>query len=52
MIDVERASVWDLVDDGTAIVCRDLYERSQQRHTAGARIAAADVPRYFAALEA
>jgi diguanylate cyclase (GGDEF)-like protein/PAS domain S-box-containing protein len=51
VLDVERASVWDLVEDGTAIVCRDLYERSQQRHSAGARIAAADVPRYFAALE-
>jgi len=51
VLDVERASVWDLVEDGSAIVCRDLYERSQRRHSAGTRIAAADVPRYFAALE-
>ena len=51
VLDVERASVWDLVEEGSAIVCRDLYERSQRRHSAGTRIAAADVPHYFAALQ-
>ncbi len=55
VLDVDRASVWDLVDGGGAggrsIICRDLYERSAGRHSAGVRIDAADVPRYFAALE-
>jgi hypothetical protein len=47
---VERASVWRLVDGGAAIECIDLYERSRERHSAGVRIGAADVPRYFEAL--
>ena len=34
-----------------AIECIDLYEQSQQRHSAGIRIRAADVPRYFQALQ-
>ena len=33
------------------IECIDLYEQSQQRHSAGVRISAADVPRYFEALQ-
>jgi hypothetical protein len=28
LLEVERASVWQLVDDGAAIECIDLYERS------------------------
>jgi hypothetical protein len=48
---VDRASVWRLVDDGAAIECIDLFERSGKRHSAGVRIRAADVPRYFAALQ-
>ena len=51
MLAVERASVWRLVDSGRAIECIDLYEQSQDRHSAGVRIRAADVPRYFAALQ-
>ena len=51
LLDVERASVSQLVDGGSAIECIDLYERSQARHSAGTRIRAADVPRYFAALQ-
>jgi diguanylate cyclase (GGDEF)-like protein/PAS domain S-box-containing protein len=51
VLQVERASVWRLVDAGKAIECIDLYERSQDRHTAGVRIRAADVPKYFAALQ-
>ena len=51
VLDVERASVWRLVDSGGAIECIDLYERSQGRHSAGVRIRAADVPRYFGALQ-
>jgi GAF domain-containing protein len=51
VLDVERASVWRLVDGGVAIECIDLYERSHQRHSAGVRISAAEVPRYFEALQ-
>lgn len=51
VMEVERASVWRLVEDGAAIECIDLYERSGTRHSAGVRIRAADVPRYFEALQ-
>jgi len=51
VLDVERASVWRLIDSGAGIECIDLYERSQNRHSSGVRISASDVPRYFAALQ-
>jgi diguanylate cyclase (GGDEF)-like protein/PAS domain S-box-containing protein len=51
VLDVERASVWQLCDGGTAIECTDLFERTPARHSAGIRIHAREVPRYFAALE-
>jgi diguanylate cyclase (GGDEF)-like protein/PAS domain S-box-containing protein len=51
VLDVERASVWRLVDSGEGIECIDLFERSPARHSKGLRISAADVPRYFAALQ-
>jgi diguanylate cyclase (GGDEF)-like protein/PAS domain S-box-containing protein len=51
VLEVERASVWRLIDSGGAIECIDLYEQSQQRHSTGVRIRAADVPRYFQALQ-
>jgi len=51
VLDVERASVWRLIDSGAGIECMDLYERSQNRHSSGVRILAADVPRYFEALQ-
>jgi diguanylate cyclase (GGDEF)-like protein/PAS domain S-box-containing protein len=51
VLEVDRASIWRLVDGGAAIICIDLYERSQDRHTSGTRIRAADVPRYFEALQ-
>jgi hypothetical protein len=50
VLEVERASVWRLVDSGEGIECIDLYERSKQRHSKGLRISAADAPRYFEAL--
>ena len=51
VLDVERASVWRAGRRRGAIECIDLYERSQARHSAGTRIRATDVPRYFAALQ-
>ncbi|MGB7219009.1 MAG: diguanylate cyclase [Vicinamibacterales bacterium] len=50
-LEVERASVWRLIDNGSAIECMDLYERSPARHTAGGLVRAADAPRYFEALQ-
>ncbi len=49
-LEVERASVWRIVDGGAAIECVDLFERSAGRHGSGAVIRASDVPRYFDAL--
>jgi len=50
ILNVERASVWRLVDQGAAIECTDLYERASSRHSSGTRIRAQDAPRYFEAL--
>lgn len=47
---VERASVWHLRDDGSAIECVDLYERSSGRRSTGAVIAREAAPGYFRAL--
>jgi signal transduction histidine kinase len=50
-LDVERVSLW-LYDEGrTRIECTELYEKSRSRHTRGDRLAAADYPSYFAALD-
>jgi diguanylate cyclase (GGDEF)-like protein/PAS domain S-box-containing protein len=51
VLEVERASVWRLIDGGAAIHCIDLYERSGKLHSEGVRIDAADVPSYFEALQ-
>jgi diguanylate cyclase (GGDEF)-like protein/PAS domain S-box-containing protein len=50
-LEVERTSVWRIVEGGSALECIDLYERSKGQHGAGAMIRATDVPRYFAALQ-
>lgn len=51
-LDVERASVWLYRQDGTAIRCADLFERTRERHQSGAELRASRFPAYFAALEA
>jgi hypothetical protein len=51
LLNVERASVWRLADQGAAIECIDLYERGPARHSSGTRIVATEVPRYFEALQ-
>jgi diguanylate cyclase (GGDEF)-like protein/PAS domain S-box-containing protein len=50
VLEIERSSIWRLVDGGGAIECIDLFERTAGRHSAGLRIAATGAPRYFAAL--
>ena len=49
-LDVERASVWVYNEDRSKIRCLDLYEKSADRHSEGAELAAADYPSYFKAL--
>lgn len=49
-IGVARCSVWLLSDDRQSLRCADLYERDRGVHASGVVLAAADFPRYFAAL--
>ncbi len=51
VLKVDRVSIWQLVDDGAALGCVDLFERGPARHGAGGRISAAHVPRFLAALQ-
>jgi PAS domain S-box-containing protein len=48
---VERVGVWLFNAEHTEIVCRDLYQRSLNRHGRGQRLSARDYPRYFGALK-
>ena len=50
-LDVERVSVWLLNQERTILRCRDLYEKSLDRHSAGVDLESSNYPRYFAALE-
>ncbi len=50
-IGVERASLWRLNDDGSALTCQDLYEASPHRHSRGFKHTEAECPAYFAALQ-
>lgn len=47
---VERAGIWFFVEDGTALSCAHLFERSKGEHSEGVRLRVADFPAYFAAL--
>ncbi|WP_448519584.1 GAF domain-containing protein [Rhodoflexus sp.] len=46
-INVERVSVWLYNEDRSAIICRDLFTKSNSQHVAGARLEAHMFPRYF-----
>jgi signal transduction histidine kinase len=50
-LEVDRVSVWLLIDEGRAIRCFQLYERRDHSHCEGALLRATDFPAYFAALE-
>ncbi|HEY4059583.1 MAG TPA: diguanylate cyclase [Kofleriaceae bacterium] len=45
-----RASVWLLNEESTEMVCVDLFEVSQNRHSGGVVLHAKDYPNYFAAM--
>jgi PAS domain S-box-containing protein len=49
-IEVERASVWLYGENGNILQCLDLFEQSQQQHSEGYSLVAADYPAYFQAL--
>jgi two-component system, cell cycle sensor histidine kinase and response regulator CckA len=50
-LDVERIGVWVLIDEGRAIRCRYLYQRSNRQMFQGAVLRAQDFPGYFGAIE-
>ncbi|NOS81541.1 MAG: PAS domain S-box protein, partial [Nitrospira sp.] len=51
MLGVERVSLWLLSEDRIEMVCQNLYERSQARHSSGSRLRVANFPHYFYAIE-
>jgi len=50
-LQVERVSYWRFTENRTAIVCEDLYQRSQNHHDRGIQLVAKDYPCYFESLE-
>lgn len=50
-LEVERASIWIMSADRTALICRDLYERSFRLHRVEITLPTTLYPAYFAALE-
>ena len=50
-LSTERVSVWFLNERATALVCRDLYTRTDGVHDSGMQLRAADYPSYFRAFE-
>jgi diguanylate cyclase (GGDEF)-like protein len=49
---IERASLWRITEDRTAIRCEDLYEHSRDCHAAGGILRIEDYPHYFRGLAA
>jgi two-component system, cell cycle sensor histidine kinase and response regulator CckA len=50
-LNVDRIGVWVLIDEGRAIRCRYLYQRSNRQMFQGAVLRAQDFPSYFSAIE-
>lgn len=50
-LNVERVGVWLFNAKRTEITCRDLYQKSLDRHAPGPTLNAGRCPRYFAALK-
>ncbi|HEY6642376.1 ATP-binding protein [Povalibacter sp.] len=49
-LNIDRIGVWVLVDEGRALRCQYLFQRSSQQIFQGAILRQQDFPRYFAAL--
>jgi diguanylate cyclase (GGDEF)-like protein/PAS domain S-box-containing protein len=47
---VERASVWRFSENRRALECKNLFQRTQRRHSEGGTLLASSNPRYFDAL--
>lgn len=50
-LNVDRIGVWVLVDEGRALRCRYLFQRSSQQVFQGAMLRQQDFPQYFDALQ-
>ncbi len=50
LLNVARASVWLFPEDGTSLLCHDLYESATGAHSAGTTLSMANFPRYAQAL--
>lgn len=48
---IERVGVWFFDEERSLLRCRDLYQISTDRHSAGVELNSEKYPRYFAALE-
>ena len=51
ILQVRRLGVWRFDEGRTTLECLDLFDAAARAHEAGARVAAADNPRYFEALD-
>ena len=51
-LDVDRASVWFLVEEGTVLSCADRFDRVEGHHIQGSTLEVGRYPSYFDALEA
>lgn len=49
-LNTARASVWLLSEDKTELVCVDLFEANENRHSGGTVLRQQDYPQYFAAM--
>ncbi|MBM4185828.1 MAG: GAF domain-containing protein [Gemmatimonadetes bacterium] len=49
-LNVERASVWRMADEGRRLACEDLYVRAMSSHLEAESLEATRYPAYFAAL--
>lgn len=48
---IDRVSVWFFDNDGTCMICKDLFRRNENVHESGDRILTSDCPHYFQAVE-
>lgn len=49
-LEIERSSIWLYNEEKTAIVCHDLYEKLNHKHSEGVSLMKSDFPNYFNAL--
>ncbi len=51
-LDTARVSIWLFNEAHTELICQDLFEAVDERHSQGMRLTAIDFPHYFATLAA